>query len=480
ELGELLDAAREPTLFGEPRGLTAAERSRLTALRTAGRRAREQLRALRRAGELPWFHYPTHFADVFARGGFDLVVGNPPWVRAESLPVALRRYLVERFRWFRSGRTAARGYAHLPDLAVAFLERGLELAAPEGVVALLVPAKLATTGYAAAAREQLARRTTISLAADLAAEPEARFDATVYPMALVLRRAPPPASHTLRIGLASDAPRLPQRELDGAPWALVPAPAREVLRRLARDFPPLADGFACHLGVKTGLNRVFLDPPEAVEPELLRWAIRGRDVRPFRVRPVRRLLWPCEADGRPLAALPRHAARHLTAHAAELRRRADHQGGPCWRLFRTRPATAAYRVVWADVARRLEAAPLWQPEHRALIPLNTCYVLPAAGGALALRLAAWLNSTWCRALAAVSADPAAGGFARFNARAVGALPCPAALPDDPGLLELARAGCAGRLAQEALDDRCAELLGLAAGERAALAALAGGRPAAGR
>src|SRR3989442_7633408 len=44
---------------------------------------------------------------------------------------------------FRSWRPASRGgFAHLPDLAVAFVERALELAAPGGVAALLVPAKL--------------------------------------------------------------------------------------------------------------------------------------------------------------------------------------------------------------------------------------------------------------------------------------------------------------------------------------------------
>jgi len=480
DISELLAAGRSPTLFGEPRGLARDDRARLGALRLIRRRAREQLRALRRADELPWFHYPTHFADVFGRGGFDLVVGNPPWVRAEAMEPATRRYLAERYRWFRGARGGGPGYTHLPDLAVAFLERALGLAAPEGIVALLVPAKLATTGYAAAARAELARSTTIALAADLRAEPSSAFDATVYPMALVVRRAPPPEAHTLRIGLAAGAARVPQRELDGEPWALVPDAVREALQRLRREFPPLADFFTCHLGVKTGLNRVFLDPPGEVEPELVRWAVRGRDVGAFRVRPARRLLWPCDAIGRPLDVLPPAAARHVAAHAGELRRRADHRGGRPWKLFRTRPAAAAHRVIWADVARRLEAVALSGAEHRALIPLNTCYVLPVDDAATALRMTAWLNSTWCRAAAIATADPASSGFARFNARVVSSLPCPPAVLADAALLELARAGTAGRLAQDDLDDCCAELLGLASEQRSSLAGLAGERSAPGR
>ncbi|HEV8599800.1 MAG TPA: hypothetical protein VGQ69_10605, partial [Gemmatimonadales bacterium] len=149
-------------------------------------------------------------------------------------------------------------------------------------------------------------------------------------------------------------------------------------------------------------------------------------------------------------------------------------------LFRTRPASSSHRVIWADVALRLEAASLSGPRDLALIPLNSCYVLPVPDARTALRLAAWLNSTWCRAAAAAIADPASGGFARFNARVVSSLPCPRTVLTDESLLELARAGVARRLTQEALDDRCAELLGLSSVERSALAGLARDRPKPGR
>ncbi|HEV8358611.1 MAG TPA: hypothetical protein VGQ17_17800 [Gemmatimonadales bacterium] len=480
EIAELLHAARSPTLFGERRGLGARECARLSGFRAARQRARARLHALARADEVPWLHYPTHFADVFRSGGFDLVVGNPPWVRAEALDPALRRYLAERFRWFRGARGGSRGYPHQPDLAIAFLERALELLAPDGVVGFLVPTKLATTGYARAAREELARRTTLAVAADLRHDPRAAFDATVYPMALVAVHAPPAEGHSIRVRLGAPTGAVAQCSLGAEPWALLPERAALAIARLRRSTPPLGERFICHLGVKTGLNRAFLDPPTEVEPAVVRWAVRGRDVRAFRVRPVRRLLWPCDAAGRPLPSLPSAAARHLAAWTGELRRRADHTGGSAWALFRTGPASAAQRVVWADLARRLEAAPLVGREGQALIPLNSCYLIPLWDPETALRLAAWLNSTWCRAIAASSADPASSGFARFNARVVGALPCPAEALVDAALLDLARAGIAGRLAQENLDDRCAGLLGLAPSERDALAELGQARAEPGR
>jgi hypothetical protein len=417
---------------------------------------------------------------VTSAGGFDLVVGNPPWVRAEVLDGAQRRYLAERFRWFRGGRDGQRGYAHQADLAVVFLQRALELLAPNGVVAFLVPAKLATAGYATAAREALTRRTTISVVADLRHEPLAAFDATVYPMALVATLSPPAESHRLRVGLGKAEAGIRQHTLVAGPWALVPDSAREALARLGRQFPRFGDHVTCHLGVKTGLNRVFLDPPPDIEPHLVRWAVRGRDVGPFQIRRIRRLLWLYNDHGRLRESLPPAAALHVEAHAAVLRRRADYAGGPPWALFRTGPATAAHRVIWADVARRLEAAALTGGCGREAIPLNSCYVAPAPDPSTALRLAAWLNSTWCRAAAAAVAAPAASGFARFNARVVSLLPCPSEVLTDPRLLTLGRRGVRGETIQEGLDDCCADLLALAPAEREALAGVAVSGSGAGR
>ncbi len=483
-IGEALEAGRAGSLFGDRRGLTRDERGRLTAARTVRAGLRHRLRELLRTGAVPWFHYPVHFADIERRGGFDLVIGNPPWVRSEALPPADRRYLAERFRWFRAEGTGRAGYRHLPDLSIAFLERGLELAAPGGIVAFLLPSKLATTGYASRARGGLSRSSTLLVAADLRRDPRSEFDATVYPMALITRRESPPPEHKVRLELGGEPVNLgiPQRELGSDPWLLLPDGVRSALTRIRAEFPPLSERCAPQLGVKTGCNQAFLDPAEDVEQALIRWAVRGRDVEPFRVRASRRLLWPCDRAGRPLDTLPPGARNHLERFSTALRSRSDHHpdAEPIWSLFRTRAACARYRVIWPDLERRLTAAPLVSASSAALIPLNTCYVMPQRDGAAALRLAAWLNSTWCRVLAAGIADLASGGFRRFNARVVGSLPAPPALFGDDHLLALGRAGVRGTLHQNDLDDRVALLLALSATERAALAAVAPGGAEPGR
>lgn len=468
EIAECLRAARARDLFDDRRGLDAELRARISACRGELHAVRLARRTVARERELPWFHYQSHFPDVFSGGGFDLVVGNPPWLRAEEIPREQRNRLAERYRWWGRGC----GWGNRPDLAVAFLERAFELAKPGGTVALLLPAKLGSASYGAVARHALASATTLIRVADLANDPDAAFDATVYPLALVARREPAPAGHRVVTSLAGDKGGVSQSKLrGGGPWLLTGGRAERILAALAREHPRLGDSISCHLGLKTGANAIFLDPPETIEPDLIRRAIRGRDIHPFRVVAGTRLLYTHGRDGRPLSALPRAAAAYLAPHAETLRARADFLGGPPWTLFRTRAATASHRVVWADLDRELSAAALTDAEDLDLVPLNTCYVALAESKAEAERVAAWLNSTWIRAAARMGAVPAAGGFARFAGNTVGRLPLPSAALRDSRLDALAVAARGGTPVQHDLDDLTAHHLALSAADQDAIRSL---------
>ena len=125
--------------------------------------------------------------------------------------------------------------------------------------------------------------------------------------------------------------------------------------------------------------------------------------------------------------------------------------------------------MWPDLARRLAAAALTGPDAEAKVPLNTCYVVATTDDVTAQALAALLNSSWLRRFASAVAPLAASGFRRFNARVVEALPCPEAAWRDARLASLAREAADAADVQAALDAHAADLLGLAAEERRALA-----------
>jgi hypothetical protein len=354
----------------------------------------------------------------------------------------------------------ARVFAHLPDLAVAFVDRALELAAPGGVAALLVPAKLASSGYAQPLRQRLVSATQIERAAPLDGASTA-FAAAVYPMALVSTRAEPRSGSEVAttLGPRSLAPRVAQRELaERGPWILVPE-AAAVARRLRSAFPALGDRWQPQLGVKTGADEIFLSPHAAPGT---RPAIRGRDVSAWQAEQRVHIIWTHGPDGRALARLPPGLAELLEPHLARLHRRSDYRRGPPWQLFRVGLATAPYRVVWPDLARRLTAA----VPTPAAVPLNTVYGIATRTLDDAHALAALLNSRWLSALASLRADPARGGFRRFNAGVVRDLPIPPA--ESPAWALLTDWGRRSTVD----DDAIADIYALDRADRRALARLA--------
>ena len=462
-IAELLETARNRDLFGRRGRLNVEQRHRLAQLRAGLRELRSARRKLRLEGAAPFFSFESHFADVLQRGGFDVVIGNPPWVRAERLPARVRETLADRYSCWRA--TKARGFAHQPDLAVAFTERALELTRPAGVVTLLLPAKLATSGYAEALRRKLAVTTRLERAAPLSDQIAQSFGAVVYPMAVVAARADPTGSETTgtALGPKHAAPAVPQRQLDraggdggGGPWILAPA-AERIRSRLRTEFPTVGERWTAQLGVKTGADDLFLLDHECPGT---RPAVRGRDIAAWECHPRRYVLWTHAADGSPLAQLPRPLKQQLERHEARLRQRADYRRGPPWQLFRTALALAAHRVIWADLNRRLEAV-VPSPE---LVPLNTVYGIATRDAADAAALCALFNSRWLTALARLVADPARGGYRRFNARVMCGLPVPPR--ESTAWMELARRGSACQPA----DDLVADLLRLDGAERRALAA----------
>ena len=484
QLHELAVTARTRDLFGK-RSITADQRRRYGLLR-GHRRALLRARARLSEGQVPFFAFEVHAPDVIADGGFDVVIGNPPWVRAERIPADMRKTLRERFTWWKA--SAARGYAHLPDLAIAFLERALELAAPRGVVAFLLPAKITSASYAETARRHLVTETRLAYLHRISQRDSAGFGASIYPLAVVLQRRTPAPGDRVGLGFSGGESVLQRRLGPIGPWVLVPERDRDALEQLRTAGRPLGEIAAPGIGVKTGADDVFVGTllersrgvarlqmsggELVVEAGLLRSALRGRDVRPFHVHLRKMLIWTHGSGGAVLEALPPLAAAHFAAFQSRLAARADYRAGPIWTLFRVR-RWRTNRVVWSDIARRPAAAVLDACGGGQAIPLNTCYALAAPDRETALVIAAVFNSVWCAALAHGIADEARNGFRRINARVVSAFPIPLANAATRRLLTLSIA-----LHEQPedfpddLDEAVADALDLPAGIRHTLRSLA--------
>ena len=490
---DLLSAVRGRDLFGERRRLGAAESTALAALKVASR----DLRAARRAavaGSLP-FSFATHFADSAAAGGFDVIIGNPPWVRIHRIPAASRALLRARFAvfnqpgWMRGAELAhaGAGFAAQVDLAALFVERSLELLRSNGALSLLLPSKLWRSLAGGSVRRLLGQHATVLAVDDLSESPQA-FDAAVYPSILVAARGAPPSAHVIATMPAGSANQtvtatllrhstsfrwiIPRDRLGldtdpASPWLLVPPDVRAAFDRLTAAGNPLGESIfgRPHLGVKCGCNAAFIvrehvgggdveladiEAPGRrgfLERALMRPLVRGETLSPWRTALCasdERILWAHDESGKPLQELPRHARHWLLPWRRRLIARTDGHGrGPWWSLFRTESARSDRpRVVWADIGRSPRAAVL--PAGDATVPLNSCYVVRCPELADAYALAVLLNGPLVGAWLAMLAEPARGGFHRYLGWTMALAPLPAHW--DCARIGLARLGeraCAG-------------------------------------
>ena len=202
--------------------------------------------------------------DARWRDGFDVVIGNPPYVRHELLAREHKAH------WEQHYAT----YDGTADLFVYFFERGIRQLKPGGRLGFIVSNKWLRGGYAEKLREYLGAECTIESMVDFGHAPIFE-DADAFPCIITIRRTPAPSDHAVQVTLypreelgkellASyvEAHRfpVPQASLDRKGWTLEPPGVRDLLEKLRANGTPLGKyvGTEPLYGIKTGLNEAFL------------------------------------------------------------------------------------------------------------------------------------------------------------------------------------------------------------------------------
>ena len=123
------------------------------------------------------FDWEAEFPEIMERGGFDAVIGNPPYVRQEALGDDKPYY-------------AARYEAFIPtaDLYVNFIERALALTRRKGLFGFIVSNKWMRARYGAALRRFL-KRFQIRKLVDFG-ELKVFQDAATFPLILIIEKNP--------------------------------------------------------------------------------------------------------------------------------------------------------------------------------------------------------------------------------------------------------------------------------------------------
>ena len=255
-----------------------------------------------------FFHWELEFPEVWYGGGrrvdepgFDAVIGNPPWVRQETL-AKLKKVLAE---------TYPSVYDGVADIYVYVLARGLAVLKPGGRLGFILPNKWLRANYGEKLRETLATRYRPDLLVDFGHAPIFP-DADTFPVVAIIRRPHPADSMdtaTLRVcpvpREALDEIKLTpfvEKHAFGVPtlllkpqgWTLEPPDVLRLFEKIKNSGQPLREivGSPPLYGVKTGLNEAFFidqatrDRLITEDPKcesLMKKLIRGRNIQGWAV-----------------------------------------------------------------------------------------------------------------------------------------------------------------------------------------------------
>lgn len=246
------------------------------------------------------FCWHTAFADIFATGGFDVVLGNPPYVRQERFS-ALKPWLEAQYAV----------YHGVADLYAYFFELGARLLKPNGMMGYISSSTFFKTGSGEPLRQFLRGHTSIKTIVDFG-DLQIFEGVTTYPAIVILQNALPDAAHQLAmLVLQNDLPdnlnqaftqqqgSMAQAQLTQDSWQLESAALANLRAKLTTGHKTLKEVYGSpYRGVLTGLNEAFvidrttrdaLIASDSKSNELIKPFLEGKDLKKWHAQP--RDLW---------------------------------------------------------------------------------------------------------------------------------------------------------------------------------------------
>jgi len=247
-------------------------------------------------------------------GGFDVVIGNPPYVRQEKIkemkPILKGQYDC---------------YTSMADLYVYFYERGFQVLKTGGILTYISSNKYFRAGYGKKLRKFLNNKAGLHQLINFGDAPV--FTSIAYPSIIILCKEneadktsglsskkvsalnwkPGPAIEDFPAIFKANSFCITQKDLSEKGWQLEPPEVLRLLDKLRKAGIPLGKFVKGRLyyGIKTGLNEAFVvdrdmrdrliaeDPASA---EVLKPYLRGQDIKRWRVNFADRYLIKIESS----------------------------------------------------------------------------------------------------------------------------------------------------------------------------------------
>jgi type I restriction-modification system DNA methylase subunit len=202
------------------------------------------------------FKWENEFSEVFTNGGFDLIIGNPPYVRQELINPLVKT-------WLAGNYVVGNGTA---DLYVYFYERSLEILKENGMLGLITPNKFFKTKYGSNLREYLKRFRIIELIDFF--ELKVFEDASTDSQITIIQKSKPAGtliySPIIDIKEFRNENKLEKvidiKSLKKSAYIFIEKPVQEIIDKIISNSRTLKDytSNGIEYGIKTGFNEAFI------------------------------------------------------------------------------------------------------------------------------------------------------------------------------------------------------------------------------
>lgn len=241
------------------------------------------------------FDWKSEFPEVLNNGGFDAVIGNPPYVRQETLGEEFKNYVQKYFQSF----------VGTADLYIYFIEKSHSLLKPKGYFGMICSNKFIRANYGVGIRKFLKEKTTLISIIDFGELPVFQNAATFPVIILTSNQVAKNQNFSyapikrltfksLEEEVAAQNQNLDNRSIDGDNWTLAGKAEASILEKVKSAGIPLGDYVdkKIYFGIKTGLNEAFvidkatrnqLIEQDKKNKDLLKPFVVGDDIRKYQL-----------------------------------------------------------------------------------------------------------------------------------------------------------------------------------------------------
>jgi adenine-specific DNA-methyltransferase len=279
------------------------------------------------------FDWGEGFPEIFNQGGFDVVIGNPPYVRVQNLEYQVIDYY----------KTSYKSCHQRTDLYLMFIEKGLSLLRKKGKLSYICPILFTNSDYGKGLRQFLLKH-QIEQIVDFSNLPVFK-DAITYTAIFTISNDRPADINYIKMGTLDAIEnqlsnlvfsKVPVKYLSESDWIFADKTELDLIGKVENQ-DALGELAIINSGCFTGLDQVFFVNDATIkenklERGLIYPVIMGKEPKKYYLhKPIRKAIYPYEEVDGKTELIPEDKLKKsfpqtyafLKQHKKELRSRKD-------------------------------------------------------------------------------------------------------------------------------------------------------------